>query len=246
MVTILPKFTPSNHLFSVGNLAHVHFASTLFGLPLKTKENQNGLFTDDELYIILATIFSALFFDVDAPKSYSLNRASSAVAQQLGHVIESAVKNDSGNGLFSGIMDSFRSQESALREYGTTVIRRLREAGASSSDITWSQILPTIVALVPNQGQVFTQIVEYYTSPEGKKHWAEISRLAKQDSKESDDKLHRYSLEAIRINGTFGSYREAQTSISVDENGKKVDIKPGDKVFASFVSNSSAPFLSPA
>jgi hypothetical protein len=33
--------------------------------------------------MILSTIFSALFFDVDAPRSYALNRAASAVSNQL-------------------------------------------------------------------------------------------------------------------------------------------------------------------
>ena len=56
------------------------------------------------------------------------------------------------------------------------------------------------------------------------------------DSEESDDKLLRYCMEGIRLNGTFGSYREAATSMVVDDNGRQVVINPGDKVFVSFVS----------
>ena len=43
------------------------------------------------MYMILTTIFSALFFDVDPPKSSSLNRAASAVAQQVGQVVDATV-----------------------------------------------------------------------------------------------------------------------------------------------------------
>ncbi|KAJ5539986.1 hypothetical protein N7513_008318 [Penicillium frequentans] len=206
----------------VGNSAHVYFASALFGLPLKTEENASGLFTEHEMYMILTTIYSALFFDVDAPPV------------QLGSVVEATVKADTNTGLLSGLMNNFRPHDNALREFGTGALRRLQESGLSASEITWSQVIPTIVSLVPNQGQVFTQVIEYYTGA-GKQHWAEISRLSKEESAASDEQIYRYCLEAIRINGTFGAYREAQNAVTVEENGKSIDIQPGNKIFASFV-----------
>ncbi|KAF7718629.1 Linoleate 10R-lipoxygenase [Penicillium ucsense] len=229
----------------VGNLAHVHFASALFGLPLKTEENSRGLFTEHEMYMILATIYSALFYDVDPAKSYSLNKAASAVSQQLGSVVESTVKADTQSSLFSGLMNSFRPHDNALREHGTASLRRVKDLGMSASQITWSHIMPTIVGMVPSQGQVFTQIVEYYTSPEGQHHWAEISRLARLDSKESDDLLHRYCLEAIRINGTFGEYREVQRPVILEEDGVVINAQPGNKIFASFVQANHDPSIFP-
>ena len=87
----------------------------------------------------------------------------------------------------------------------------------------------------------FTQIIDYYTSDEGKEHLPEINRLAKKDTPESDDKLLRYCMEATRLNGIFGSYRESKTAESVQDDGRDVKIKPGDKVFVGFV---SFPFLS--
>ncbi|CAG8878159.1 unnamed protein product [Penicillium nalgiovense] len=193
-----------------------------------------GIFTEHEMYMILSTIFSALFFDVDAPRSYALNRAASAVSTQLGQVVEATVKADTNSGLFAGIMDNFRPHDNALREFGTEAVRRMKEAGSSASDITWSAIVPTIVGLVPNQGQVFTQIIEFYTAPENKAHLAEINRFAKTDSAESDEKLYRYCLEAIRLNGTFGAFREAKETVTVEEDGKTYTIQPGQQVFASF------------
>ena len=47
--------------------------------------------------------------------------------------------------------------------------------------------------------------------------------------------MRRYCLEAIRINGAFGAYREAQTNITVNDAGRDINIKPGDKVFVPFV-----------
>ncbi|CAG7960545.1 unnamed protein product [Penicillium olsonii] len=229
----------------VGNLAHVHFASTIFGLPLKTEQNPQGLFTEHEMYMVLSTIFNALFFDIDAPRSYALNRAATAVSTQLGEVVEATVKADTNSGLFAGIMDNFRPHDSALREFGTEALRRMKEAGASSSEITWSAIVPTIVGLVPNQGQVFTQIIEYYTKPENKAHLTDISRLTQTDDASSDEKLYRYCLEAIRLNGNFGAFREAKQVVTVEEDGKTQTIQPGQQVYASFDQANHDPSIFP-
>lgn len=87
--------------------------------------------------------------------------------------------------------------------------------------------------MVANQAQVFTQLVDYYLDhPE---HLSAINRLAKTPGPEADDKLLHYAMEGIRLNGTFGSYRLATTHLTVDDNGRKVDVKPGDRVFCSFV-----------
>jgi linoleate 10R-lipoxygenase len=117
------------------------------------------------------------------------------------------------------------------------MIQRLLETGMGPSEVTFSQILPTAVAMVPNQAQVFTQIIDYYLSDEGQKHLVPINRIAKEDSLESDDKLLRYCMEAIRLHGIFGSYREAKTNVTLKDQGRRLNIKPGEKVFVSFVSS---------
>jgi linoleate 10R-lipoxygenase len=59
---------------------------------------------------------------------------------------------------------------------------------------------------------------------------------AEVDTPETDDKLLHYTMEEIRLNGTFDSYRRSTVSTTIDNNNKKIDIKPGEKVFVSFVS----------
>jgi linoleate 10R-lipoxygenase len=78
--------------------------------------------------------------------------------------------------------------------------------------------------------------MDYYLSDEGKVHLPDIHRLAIENTEESDDKLLHYAMEGIRLNGTFGSYRESHTTTTIDDDGRQVHIKPGDKVFISFVS----------
>ena len=86
--------------------------------------------------------------------------------------------------------------------------------------------------------------MDYYLG-EGSAHLPEINRLAKIDSADTEDQLLHYAMEGIRLNGTFGSYRKATVSTTVDDGGRKVDIKPGDKVFVSFVSAARDPDVFP-
>lgn len=221
---------------SVGNLAHVHFASSIFSLPLKTEENPHGIFTEHEMFQIMAVIFTAIFFDVDPSKSFTLRHKARAAAQKLGKIVEANVKKTQSSGILSSLFDPFRANGYPLQEYGIHMIWRLSETGLGPSEITYSQVLPTAVAMVPNQAQVFTQIIDYYLSDAGKKHLVAINRIAKEDSPKSDEMLLRYCMEAIRLHGTFGSYRESKTHVTLEDRGRRLNIKPGEKVFISFVS----------
>ncbi|KAI1960198.1 hypothetical protein LOZ58_003917 [Ophidiomyces ophidiicola] len=229
----------------VGNLAHVHFASNMFSLPLKTEENPKGIFTEHEMFMIMCVIFTCIFFDLDPVKSFPLRQASRTVAQQLGKIVEGYVRSVKATGIVSGIVDRFRKNGSALKDYGVHMIRRLLESGLSVEEVTWSQVMPTAGAMVPNQAQVFTQIIDYYLSEDGRVHLPEIQRLAHDASPESDDKLLHYCMECIRLNGTFGSYREAAGVMEIDDDGRRVSIKPGDRIFVSFVSANRDPNIFP-
>ena len=66
-------------------------------------------------------------------------------------------------------------------------------------------------------------------------HLLEINRWAKIEGAEADDKLLHYAMEGIRLNGSFGAYRQSTISTTIDDGGHPVKVKPGDKVFCSFV-----------
>jgi linoleate 10R-lipoxygenase len=237
---------------SVGNIAHTHFAANVFSLPLKTAEHPRGVYTEHELYMVLSVLFVGIFFDLDPVKSFPLRKAARAVTQQLGKLVEMNVQSVSMTGWIAGVIDGLREEENALRDYGVHMIRRLLDSGMGVSEATWSQIVPTAGAMVANQAQVvrvqtrsdaagtahhlqFTQILDYYLTEEGNIHLREINRLAKMDTPEADDKILHYAMEGIRLNGTFGSYRECKVPTTVDDGGRPVRVHPGDKVFVSFV-----------
>lgn len=126
----------------------------MFSLPLKTDETPHGVFSEQELYMVIAVIFVGIFFDLDPAKSFPLRHAARAVSQQLGKLIEANVHSVSMTGMVAGVVDRFRENKNPLADYGVHMIRRLLESGLGVSEITWSQILPTAVAMVPNQAQV--------------------------------------------------------------------------------------------
>lgn len=135
----------------------MHFASNMFGLPLKTKEHPSGIFTEHEMYMALAVIFCCIFFDLEPAKSFPLHRAAMAVSKGLGKLIETNVKSANSTSWISSITDSFHENKSYLKDYGVHMVRRLLESGLSPEDVAWSQVFPTAAAMVPNQAQVVSR-----------------------------------------------------------------------------------------
>lgn len=228
----------------VGNLAPVHFAANVFSLPLKTENSPHGIYSEEELYMVMAVIFTCIFFDLDPAKSFPLRMATRSVTQTLGKLIEANVKSLNMTGWIAGIVDGMHHNHTPLEDYGVHMVRRLLESGLGPSEITWSQILPTAGAMVANQAQVFTQLIDYYLSDAGKHFLPDINKTAKTAGPAADERLLHYAMEGIRLNGTFGSYRIATTDMTMDDNGRPVQVQAGDKVFTSFVSaNREAEFF---
>lgn len=132
----------------------MHFAAHVFGLPLKTKGNPRGIFTEHELYMSNAVIFQAIFFDYDLLRSYPLRQAARAVARKLGEVVEINVKSLTSTGIISHFIDGLRKQDNPLSEYGTNVVQKLFESGLNAHEVTWTQILPAVISMVPKLGQI--------------------------------------------------------------------------------------------
>jgi cytochrome P450 len=137
----------------VGNLAHTHFAARMFNLPLKSTENPRGVFSEQELYSILSVLFICIFFDIDPVKSFPLRQKAKEAMDQLGKVVETNVKLTKSLGI-RGLYTGSAPKNDPLSLYGVNLIKGLSKAGLSAYDITWSQVLPTAGAMVPNQAQV--------------------------------------------------------------------------------------------
>ncbi|KAI2640055.1 linoleate diol synthase [Xylaria nigripes] len=217
----------------IGHTVPVHFAARTFGLPLKTQDNPKGVYTEQELYTILALIFACIFFDVDPVRSFPLRYTAKTVTGQLGHYLEAHVKSVTGFNLFAS-----KGKTGDLSTYGAELIKGLSKEGMSNRDIAWSELLPAAGAMIPNISHVFSQSVDFYLTPNGAKYIPELHRLAKlPSSEESDSLLLGYCMEGIRLGGTFGAYREAEVEDRIPEDdGRVIPVQAKHRVFVSFAS----------
>ena len=79
--------------------------------------------------------------------------------------------------------------------------------------------------------------MDFYLSPAGKEYLPEIQLLARQEpSQQTDALLLGYAMEATRIAGGLGTYREAAASAVINEDyGQSLPVRQGDRVFVKLV-----------
>ncbi|KAG6011007.1 hypothetical protein E4U21_000038 [Claviceps maximensis] len=216
----------------VGNLAHTHFVARLFNIPLKCVSNPRGVITEQALYQTLTSIFVCIFLDTDPVKSFPLRQQTKEMTKRLAHIVETNVmlaKTLGMRGLFTGA----EAKRDPLSRYGVDLVKAMSKNGLGTRDITWEQILPTAAGLVPNQGQMFAQAVDWYLSADGQQHLPELERLAAAEPSDANDALLLgYAMEGIRLAGAFDCYRHAsQPDVIIDADGKDVHVQPGHRVF---------------
>ena len=138
----------------VGNLVYTHLAARMFNLPLKSRDNPKGVFSEQELYQTLSSIYVCTFADANPAHSFSLRQSAKEAAGALACTIETNVKLATTLGM-RGLYTA-KYKDDALSSYGVNVAKALKKAGLSAHEITWSQILPAISAMAPK-----TQVVSF-------------------------------------------------------------------------------------
>ncbi|OJD17342.1 hypothetical protein AJ78_02580 [Emergomyces pasteurianus Ep9510] len=224
----------------VANYAQVHFAASVFSLPLKTVDNPRGIYTEAELYVVMALVFTCIFFDADPAKSFHLRQGARKATQGLGDIVMLNVQLIKQSGSLANVAERLKGND-LLMDYGVHMIRRLLDTGLSAEQIVWTHMLPTAGGMVANQAQLFSQCLDYYLSEEGSIHLPEIHRLSKLDTAEADKLLLKYFLEGARLRATVGLYREVATKSTIMDGEKVLHLEPGDRVACNLVKASMDP-----
>ncbi|KAE8340946.1 hypothetical protein BDV24DRAFT_151607 [Aspergillus arachidicola] len=224
----------------VANPAQVNFCANVFSLPLKTESNPRGIFTESELYQIMAVVFTSIFYDADPANSFELNQAAREVTQQLGQLAMANVELVNNTGFIANLVSSLHRHD-VLSEYGVHMIQRLLGSGLPAEEVVWTHILPTAGGMVANQAQLFSQCLDYYLSEEGSVHLPDIKRLAKVDTPETDELLLRYFMEGARLRSSVGLPRMVTKPTVIEDNGKKLNLKAGQHILCNLVSASMDP-----
>lgn len=217
----------------------------VFCLPLKTEKNPTGVYTESQLYSIMALVFICIFFDEDPAQSFPLRQAARTLTQQLGEIMETLIIPEAREPTVVNTVLGFFHKHSALSKYGLHMIHQLFKSGLSTKDIIWSQVLPTAGGMIANQAQLFAQNLDFYLEPENAGHLKEINRLAKLDTPEADDSILRYFMEGTRMRATVGVYRDVATMATIQDGDRKVHVIPGDEVFVDCIAASQDPIAFP-
>lgn len=214
---------------------------------MKTAENPHGIYSESQLYSLMALVFTCIFYDADPAKSFPLRQAARKLTQQLGQIMEALVVPELAHALVGNLLEHLHKKKSVLSMYGSHMIHQLHKSGLGAKQLIWSQILPTAGGMVANQGQLFAQCLDFYLSDEAGPHLKEINRLAKLDTDEADESLLRYFMEGSRIRATVGLYRAVAKETTIQDGERSIDVKPGDKVLCDLVTACMDPaaFLEP-
>ncbi|KUJ09947.1 linoleate diol synthase [Mollisia scopiformis] len=193
-------------------LANTRFVSALYNLPLKNEVHPQGKYTEQEMYTILLSAYSAIFFDSDIAQSFKLRNVARELAQQLGQVVLMNADMVAATSYLPDFFSLFSRQvkpvtEPSLPSYGNQMIQRLLEKGKSVDESVWGNIIPMTSTVVAIQTQAISQCLDYYLG-DGKEHLPELHRLSHLNTKESDENLMRYMLEGCRLNSTMTICRD--------------------------------------
>ena len=203
------------------------------------------MYTEQQLYTLMAVIFTCIFADADPANSFQLRQAARQLTQQLGEIMETLVIPEAKGSTMVSTVLGLLHKHSALSEYGLHMIHQLLKSGLSTKDIIWSQMLPTAGGMIANQAQLFAQCLDFYLKRKNAEHLKEISRLAKLDNDEADELILRYFLESIRIRGTVAVYRNVATTAIIPDGDRNVHVNPGDEVFINCTTASHDPLAFP-
>ncbi|KAH6616000.1 heme peroxidase [Chaetomium sp. MPI-SDFR-AT-0129] len=204
----------------IANIVPTHFAASLFNLPLQTKANPKGLYSEHELYAVLSAIASAAYTNPDPVKKFPLVQAAKTVAEQLASAVERSVKSPKAK------------KGDAISAYGAQLLKDLSKAGLNTFDITWGHVLATSAAIVPYQAKLFTEAAAFYLDPKNAAHLEAIHAIAAQPaSEQTDAQLLGYALEGVRLSSSTKLHFQATAADTLaGPDGTELSVQPGDRV----------------
>ncbi|KAH7325577.1 heme peroxidase family protein [Stachybotrys elegans] len=226
----------------IGRLAHAHFVSRFFAIPLQEYGAGPNAYTAGDLSEDLSELFGYVFLDLDTVESYKNRVVATAKATRLGERMKVEVGKVEVEKAGSHFLPSLRHllgpvySDSRLKSYGVELVKRLLGDGNGVDEATWT-IIPTAAAACATQAQGWAQMIDLYLSDKYYAHWPAIQKLAKSDDPEAFEKLKKYALEGFRLSTpAFGLLRTVVADkIMVQDGPRAVPVKKGDSIFTDFV-----------
>lgn len=216
----------------VFNVAHAQFVAHLFLLPLGVKGKSHDKYDESDIVSLLSAIYScangtqgpARGFVLVKKKQKAIRELAEHVQEEVGNVI----KGHSGHHSHSTLQ---------LRSSIVQAIQAIAKSGLSSAEIVWSHLLPLAAVVFVNQSRTFAEGFDYLLG-EGKVQFQELQQLPDLGAASSLNKVQSYAREVCRLQPATPILRQATSSTVIADEGRQVQISPGQRVLCDMVSAS--------
>ncbi|KAA1469100.1 linoleate diol synthase, partial [Dentipellis sp. KUC8613] len=212
----------------------LHWVATeLAGLSLKTDKDSSGVYTEAQLYDMLADCYSYFFLDADPAKAMHLeDRVKEHIKDLKFHIKATLVMNAGGRmsiAAWMGTLQNLFLSSKQKKAYRAPFVETLFARGGTADEVA-NNILALLIGATVEFSQCLVNVVNYYVDQKG-------VDLA---DKKNADKLSGYVYEALSacvlgIDPPFrGVYRESLE----DQTIGSLSVKRGTRVFADIASAS--------
>ncbi|KAG2132772.1 heme peroxidase [Suillus clintonianus] len=203
----------------------LHWAATeIAGIPLKTKQHPHGVYTESQLFDMLAEIYQFVFLEVEAANYMPLRQKVKEHVHELTHLIKSALGSAGSKLPFANLIGTMSGIFGKKKNHNE-IVKRLFEFGYSSEHVV-NSILAFLVGATVEMTLALTNVVNLLLH---KEYDSEVTIEAdkKVDAK-SLASLTAYITDALRIDPPFaGVYRVAKQ----DETIESLNVKQGQRLF---------------
>ncbi|POS83379.1 hypothetical protein EPUL_003191 [Erysiphe pulchra] len=220
----------------ISNLVNTRFAACIFNFSIKSDQSSKGSFTDQELYEILALLYSSSI-NHDVTRGFELREAARKSIHKLSKLTRKNM----------GLLGQFKEKlhkRALIRSYGKTLIRKLLNTKPPTRNIVGNYILPTAAFIAVSLSQITCEVLDFYLG-EGSKHLPDLFEISQTNTPEADEKIERYFLEGVRLSSISAIYRiyqpKSRRSINIEDGDQNHNISTGQKVIVDLPAASRDP-----
>ncbi|KAJ6607611.1 heme peroxidase [Mycena sp. CBHHK59/15] len=229
---------------SVINTTSVHWAADrLCGLPLKTKENPGGLYTEQEVYDMFSTLFTCglTFLSIgDNEHGFALRwqaiQSGGVIQALIAKAVLDIAPGSAPNAVMGLLSHVHKYLWPATDKPCYPFLSKLSETGRPLNELV-ATVVGLAVGSSVNYAQAAVHVVDFYFDDAREQERIQILRLAQNDDAKSTELLRGYVREAMRLHPQFtGLWRDVAVDATIPQGGDlpPLAVKKGDRIWASF------------
>ncbi|KAJ7340010.1 heme peroxidase, partial [Mycena albidolilacea] len=219
---------------SVINATSVHWAAdVLCGIPLKTKENPKGLYTEEEVYEMFTALVNS---EHGFSSQWAATQAGTMVQALVAKTVLQVAPGSAPNALVKFLFrfSSYLWPQSGKPWY--PFLSRLAATGRPMNELV-ANVMGIAVGSSVNYAQAAVHVIDFYLDDARQHERAQILKLVHLNDEKSTDLLRGYVREAMRLNPQYGGLWRDVVEDAVIPQGPgmpPVKVQAGDRIWASF------------